>query len=106
MVKEKTIVYFWLIYINFHRNSIKEALKKINPNDDDIVLISDIDEIWDDDILNRLKNNQVSLIHLKLYYKGGNIGTLNGTLRTCPGQERHFVDGRILKLPHLKKLEM
>ncbi|MDB4452750.1 hypothetical protein N9145_01070 [bacterium] len=45
---------------NYHRNSIKEVLKKINPNDDDIVLISDIDEIWDSDILNRLKNNQVN----------------------------------------------
>ena len=45
---------------NYHRNYIKDVLKKINPNDDDIILISDIDEIWDNDILNRLKNNQVS----------------------------------------------
>jgi len=44
---------------NYHRNSIKDVLEKLNINDDDIVLISDIDEVWDDDILRRLKNNEV-----------------------------------------------
>jgi len=44
---------------NYNRNAIKDALEKINPNDDDIVLISDVDEVWDDDILRRLKNNDV-----------------------------------------------
>jgi len=44
---------------NYHRNSIKTVLEKINPHDNDIVLISDVDEIWDDDILHRLKNNHI-----------------------------------------------
>ena len=44
---------------NYNRNAIKDTLIRINPDDDDIVLISDVDEIWDKDILSRLKNNQV-----------------------------------------------
>jgi len=45
---------------NYHRNAIKDVLYRISPKDNDIVLISDVDEIWDDDILRRLKHNQVS----------------------------------------------
>ena len=45
---------------NYNRNAIKDVLYRILPKDDDIVLISDVDEIWDTDILYRLKNNQVS----------------------------------------------
>ena len=44
---------------NYNRNAIKDALLKISPRDNDIILVSDVDEIWDDDILRRLKNNQV-----------------------------------------------
>jgi len=44
---------------NYNRNCIKDALEKIKPEDDDIIIISDVDEVWDDDILYRLKNNQV-----------------------------------------------
>lgn len=44
---------------NYHRNSIKDVLLKMNLKDNDIVLISDVDEVWDDDILRRLKNNEI-----------------------------------------------
>jgi len=45
---------------NYNRNAIKDTLERIIPNDDDVILISDVDEIWDNDILSRLKNNQVT----------------------------------------------
>ena len=45
---------------NYNRNAIKDTLERISPNDDDVILISDVDEIWDNDILSRLKNNQVT----------------------------------------------
>ena len=44
---------------NYNRNAIKDVLERINPDDNDIILISDVDELWDDDILRRLKNNEV-----------------------------------------------
>ena len=44
---------------NYNRNCIKDVLERIGPDDDDIIIISDVDEVWDDDILSRLKNNQV-----------------------------------------------
>lgn len=44
---------------NYHRNHIKTILERIRPNDNDIILISDLDEIWDDDILRRLKYNEI-----------------------------------------------
>lgn len=44
---------------NYNRNAIKTILERINPDDDDIILISDVDELWDDDILRRLKYNEV-----------------------------------------------
>lgn len=50
---------------NYHRNSIKDVLLRINPNDNDIILISDVDEIWDNDVLTRLKNNQIELDSFK-----------------------------------------
>jgi len=50
---------------NYHRNSIKDVLERIKPNDDDIILISDVDEIWDDNILKRLKYNQIEFEKFK-----------------------------------------
>lgn len=44
---------------NYHRNHIKTIIERISPDDNDIILISDLDEIWDDDILRRLKYNEI-----------------------------------------------
>jgi len=45
---------------NYNRNAIKDVLERISPDDNDIILISDVDEIWDNKILSKIKHNQIN----------------------------------------------
>jgi beta-1,4-mannosyl-glycoprotein beta-1,4-N-acetylglucosaminyltransferase len=42
---------------NYQRNCIIEGLKDIQPNDNDIVAISDVDEIWNPNIVDTVKSH-------------------------------------------------
>jgi len=42
---------------HYHRNGIKNGIEQLNLNDEDILIISDLDEIPDVDILSKIKNN-------------------------------------------------
>jgi beta-1,4-mannosyl-glycoprotein beta-1,4-N-acetylglucosaminyltransferase len=57
---------------NFQRNSIKKGLDKLELNNDDIIIISDLDEIPDPNTLKRIKNNEiiitVNTLELDFYY--------------------------------------
>ena len=56
---------------NYHRCCINEGMKQINPNDDDLILISDTDEIANCDVLNDLRItglNEIKIMEMDLYY--------------------------------------
>ncbi len=44
---------------HFHRNGIKNGIDNLNLNDEDILIISDLDEIPDINLLTRIKNNNL-----------------------------------------------
>jgi beta-1,4-mannosyl-glycoprotein beta-1,4-N-acetylglucosaminyltransferase len=46
---------------NFQRNSIKLGIDKLNLNSEDIILVSDVDEIPDYNILKQIKNSEIDL---------------------------------------------
>ena len=46
---------------NFQRNSIKLGIDKLNLNSEDIILVSDVDEIPDYNILKQIKNGKIDL---------------------------------------------
>lgn len=56
----------------YQRNAIKLGIDKLILNDDDIIHISDLDEIPDPNILTKVKNNQINItintLELDLYY--------------------------------------
>ena len=56
----------------YQRNSIKIGINKLILNDDDIIHISDLDEIPDPNILKKIKNNEIIItlntLELDLYY--------------------------------------
>lgn len=58
---------------NYQRRCISKGIEKINLTDDDIIIISDCDEIPDKDVLNKIKKNEIiinNIFKLKqhLYY--------------------------------------
>jgi beta-1,4-mannosyl-glycoprotein beta-1,4-N-acetylglucosaminyltransferase len=79
------------------RNAIIRGIQFLNPNNDDIIFISDLDEIIDPLIITKIKNNTLNTIYslkLDLYYynlncfitsnwtaaKVLNFGSLNNTI--------------------------
>ena len=59
----------------FQRNCISRGIRLINDelNDDDLIIISDIDEIPDPEILNKIKNNEIIIkdankLKMDMYY--------------------------------------
>ena len=56
---------------NFQRNAISRGLKKVNP--DDLILISDVDEIPNLSNLNLKINNEIILFKQNFYYYKFNL---------------------------------
>jgi len=56
----------------YQRNCIKNGFDKIKLNDDDILVITDIDEIPNRDILEKIKNNEINItinvLEMDFYY--------------------------------------
>ncbi len=57
---------------NFQRNQIKRGLDKLDLNDEDIITITDVDEIPDPNTLLKIKNNEstvdINILKMDLYY--------------------------------------
>jgi hypothetical protein len=47
----------------YQRNCIKQGLEKLNLNDTDIIIISDLDEIPNPNIINDIKNNRLKITY-------------------------------------------
>jgi beta-1,4-mannosyl-glycoprotein beta-1,4-N-acetylglucosaminyltransferase len=66
----------------FQRDSIKLGIDQINLNDDDLIFISDVDEILDPNCLDKIKNNDIyvnkiyNLFQVMYFYNLNNISTL------------------------------
>ena len=83
---------------NFQRNCISRGINRIeNKNDNDIIIISDLDEIPDPKVLLKIKNNEINIeinsLELDLYYY--NLNTK---------QEIQWYQSKILKYSEYKKL--
>jgi len=56
----------------FQRNQIARGLKKINLNQEDIIIVTDLDEIPDKNTLEKIKNNEIKInineLEMELYY--------------------------------------
>lgn len=51
------------------RNAISEAIKKINPDEDDLIVISDADEIWNKKTVSKLKIKNIPVkLDVKQYF--------------------------------------
>lgn len=66
---------------NFQRNCINIGIEKLDPNDDDIIAISDVDEIWNpkkiNEILYNLKNEKFVASLMEYFVFFLNLKTVN-----------------------------
>jgi beta-1,4-mannosyl-glycoprotein beta-1,4-N-acetylglucosaminyltransferase len=75
----------------YQRDSIKLGLDQINLNDNDLIFISDADEILDPNCLNKIKNNDIcvnqiyNLSQVMYYYNLNIVSTLEWNMAyVCP----------------------
>src|SRR5574344_1214689 len=65
---EKTTGENWTIE-NYQRNSILSGLITLNPQNDDLIILSDLDEMVNPNVLSHLNNYKVSVVNEDLNYK-------------------------------------
>jgi len=58
---------------NYQRNTINNGIKKLSLNNDDLIIISDLDEITNPNILIQIKDNKIKIndgkiLQLDMYY--------------------------------------
>jgi len=81
----------------YHRDCIKKAIDRLNLNDNDVITITDLDEIPDPTILTTIKNNNIKVdvysLEMDMYYY--NLNTL---------LNNKWYHAKILSYETLKKL--